>query len=357
MSRRGVAIAALSLVCTAIALQAHPISVAFAEIKVEDKQVRWRLHIPAPDMDKFFSIDANENGFLDPPELQRAEARVHEYLKGKVKVFDDGRELPATFGPLQVWNDPDGNPYLETTATFPLPESGLQRLTLVCDLLRELSGNYQTVAWITAAGRTDQLVFQRGQPYETSFAESGHPLAAVAAFVQMGVMHIFTGYDHVAFLLGVVLMGGSFRSIVKIVTAFTVAHSITLALATLNLVTIPGRVVESGIALSIMYIALENLFFKKFDRRWIVTFFFGLVHGFGFASALSEIHLTRALLGTALFSFNLGVEIGQVAIVALLLPVLWYLARQSYNALVIRCASATIFLLGSFWLWQRLTVN
>jgi hypothetical protein len=148
-------------------------------------------------------------------------------------------------------------------------------------------------------------------------------------------------------------MGGSFKSIIKIVTAFTVAHSITLALATLNLVSIPGRIVESGIALSIMYIAAENLFFKKFDRRWIVTFFFGLVHGFGFASALSEIHLSRNLLATALFSFNLGVEVGQVAIVALLLPVLWYLARQSYNALVIRCCSGVIFLLGSYWLWER----
>jgi hydrogenase/urease accessory protein HupE len=337
---------ALFLVFAPVALWAHPISVAFAEIKVEDGQVRWRLHIPAPDMERFFSIDG-------PPELPSAETRVHEYLARKVKVFDDGRELPGTFGPLQLWSDPDGNPYVETTATFPLADSGLRRLTLVCDLLRELSEGYQTVAWITAAGRTEQLVFQRGQPYETSFAESGHWLASFAAFVQMGVMHIFTGYDHIAFLLGVVLMGGSFKSIVKIVTAFTVAHSITLALATLNLVSIPGRIVESGIALSIMYIAAENLFFKKFDRRWIVTFFFGLVHGFGFASALSEIHLSRNLLATALFSFNLGVEVGQVAIVALLLPVLWYLARQSYNTLVIRCCSGVIFLLGSYWLWER----
>ena len=344
----------LFLLLVPVGLRAHPISVALAEIKVEGGQVRWRLHIPAPDMDRFFSIDANENGFLDPPELSRAEARVHEYLARKVKVFDDGRELPATFGPLQLWSDPDGNPYVETTATFPLPDSGLRRLTLQCDLLRELSAGYQTVAWITVAGRTAQLVFQRGEPYETSFAESGHMLASIAAFVQMGVMHIFTGYDHIAFLLGVVLMGGSFKTIIKIVTAFTVGHSITLALATFNLVAIPGRIVESGIALSIMYIALENLFFKNFDRRWMVTFFFGLVHGFGFASALGEIHLSRNLLATALFSFNLGVELGQVAIVALLLPVLWYLAKQSYHALVVKCCSGAIFLLGSYWLWERL---
>jgi len=169
----------------------------------------------------------------------------------------------------------------------------------------------------------------------------------------MGVMHIFTGYDHLAFLLGVVLVGGSFKTIVKIVTSFTVAHSITLALAALGIVVLPSRIVESGIALSIMYIAVENLFFQKFDRRWIITFFFGLVHGFGFAAALSEIHLSRDLLATALFSFNVGVELGQVSIVALLLPALWYLRKQSYNTMVVRLASCVILALGGYWLWQR----
>ncbi len=142
----------------------------------------------------------------------------------------------------------------------------------------------------------------------------------------MGVFHIFTGYDHIAFLLGVVLVGGSFKTIVKAVTAFTLAHSITLALAALDIVLLPSRIVESGIALSIMYIALENIFFRKFDRRWIITFFFGLVHGFGFASALAEVHLSGRLLGTALFAFNLGVEAGQICIVGILLPLLAWLA-------------------------------
>ena len=176
----------------------------------------------------------------------------------------------------------------------------------------------------------------------------------VLQFVRMGVLHIFTGYDHLAFLFGVVLIGGSFKAIIKVVTSFTVAHSVTLALAAFNVISLPSRLVESGIALSIMYIALENLFFKSFDRRWVITFFFGLIHGFGFAGALQEVHLSRKLLATALFSFNLGVETGQLCIVAALLPALIYMSRLRFNQAIVKGCSAIVFALGSFWFWERL---
>ena len=336
-------------------LLAHGVTVAFADIHIEDRQVNFRLHLPALDSDQAFHVDTNGNGSFDPDELLAAAPRVHAYLAATMKVMQEGHALPATFGPLQVWTDPDGNPFLETTATVPLAEHGLQQLTIACDLFHDLSPSYQTIGFITIAGRSENFVFRNGAEYEASFAASGgHAnLVAFGQFVRMGVLHIFTGYDHIAFLLGVVLIGGTFRSLVKIVTSFTVAHSITLALAALNIVSIPSRIVESGIALSIMYIALENLFFSQFDRRWLVTFFFGLVHGFGFASALREVRLPSGMLGTALFSFNLGVELGQVAIVAILLPLLWQLARTRYRNVVVRAASLAIFFLGSFWFWQR----
>ncbi len=338
-----------------IPLLAHGITVAFAEIHIEDRQVAFRLHLPALDADQAFHIDTNGNGFFDPQELQAAAPRVHQYLAATVRVIQEGRALPAAFGPLQMWADPDGNPFLETTATVPLAEHGLQELTIACDLFHDLSPTYQTVGFITIAGRQEQFIFQNGAAYQASFATSGRhaSLVAFGQFVRMGVLHIFTGYDHIAFLLGVVLIGGTVRSLVKIVTSFTVAHSITLALAALSIVSIPSRIVEAGIALSIMYIALENLFFSRFDRRWMVTFFFGLVHGFGFASALREVRLPPGMLGTALFSFNLGVELGQVAIVAILLPLLWELGKRPFRNVVVRVASLGIFFLGSFWFWQR----
>ena len=342
----------LALLMTAAPLAAHGINVAFAEIKIGDQQVAIRLHLPVLDSDQAFRIDSNGNGFFDRDELLAATPRAHQYLAPRLRVIQDGREIPAQLGPLQMWTGPDGNPFVETTATFALASSGLRQLSIQCDVFREQSPGFQTVAFITIAGRNEQFVFDKGSRYEVSVASKSG--LAFLQFLQMGVLHIFTGYDHIAFLLGVVLIGGTFRSLVKIVTSFTVAHSITLALAALEIVTLPSRLVESGIALSIMYIALENLFFQKFDRRWIVTFFFGLVHGFGFASALREVRLPSNLLATALVSFNLGVEVGQVVIVALLLPVLWQLEKSRYRTVAIHAASSAIFLLGCFWLWQRL---
>src|SRR6266404_1834475 len=229
MLRRTLVPSALFVWWVTALLHAHPVSVAFAEVNVEGRQIHWRLHIPAVDMDTFFNIE----------NLSSAQPRVTQYFATKVKVAQDGRDLPAMFSPLQIWKDPDGNPYVETTADFALPETGVQHPTLTCDLLRELTPNYKTVAFITVEGRAEQWVFENGGTYETSFAEPGHPFAAFALFARMGVLHMFTGYDHIAFLLGVVLMGGSFRAIVKIVTSFTIAHSITLALAAPNIVNVP----------------------------------------------------------------------------------------------------------------------
>ncbi len=347
---------AAALLFLAPAVFAHGVSAAFAEIRIDDRAVRFRLHLPALDSDQVFHIDTNGNGRLEPEELRDAAPRVQAYLARVVKVSEDDHDRAVTFGPLELWTDPNGNPFVAVTANAPLEGHGLRDIAIACDIFHDVSASYQTVGVITIAGREEEFVFRSGAVYRASFAAGSHAgLTAFAQFLRMGVLHIFTGYDHIAFLLGVVLIGGTFRSLVKIVTSFTVAHSITLALAALNIVVLPLRIVESGIALSIMYIALENLFFAKFDRRWIVTFFFGLVHGFGFASALREVHLPPGLLGTALFSFNLGVEIGQVAIVALLLPLLAWLARYRFRSLVVRVASMAIFFLGSFWFWQRIS--
>jgi HupE / UreJ protein len=226
-------------------------------------------------------------------------------------------------------------------------------VVLRCDLLRDVVASHRTLAKISAGGQVQDFVFEQGR----NFPVDAHPsmFHSAVQFVRMGVWHIFTGYDHLVFLLGVLLIGGSFKAMLKVVTSFTIAHSITLALAAFSIVNLPGRLVESGIALSIMYIAVENLFFKKFDRRWMITFFFGLVHGFGFAGALKEVNLSRQLLATALFSFNLGVEAGQLCIAAALLPAIVYLSRLPISALVVRVCSVMIFALGTFWFWMRVS--
>jgi hydrogenase/urease accessory protein HupE len=342
----------LAIPILAHSLQAHTISLTYAEVRVDERQVVWSLKLPIPELDLLLGLDENHDGQVDASEISRSENKVRQYVLSKLGVLNDGREVPGAIGGLRLWRDPEGHPFVQMEAVFPAPAAGFGKITLRCDMLRDVVASHQTLAKITAGGETLDFVFQNGRSFEVSANPS--TLQTVLQFVRMGILHIFTGYDHIAFLLGVVLIGGSFKTILKVVTSFTVAHSITLALAAFRVVELPSRLVESGIALSIIYIALENLFFDKFDRRWIVTFFFGLVHGFGFASALQEVHLSRHLLATALFSFNLGVEIGQLCIVAALLPGLLYISRLQFNTVIVKGCSAVIFVLGSFWLWQRI---
>ncbi|HBZ72031.1 MAG TPA: hypothetical protein DEP35_20800 [Deltaproteobacteria bacterium] len=155
------------------------------------------------------------------------------------------------------------------------------------------------------------------------------------AFVALGVVHILTGYDHLLFLCGLLLTGGSLRSIGKIITSFTVAHSITLGAATFDLVRLSPRLVEPLIAATIVYVGIENIWRRvESDRRWLLTFVFGLIHGFGFASALKELGIgANGSAAVPLLSFNLGVEAGQFAVAILVLPVIWKLgARPSFVA-------------------------
>jgi hypothetical protein len=173
-------------------------------------------------------------------------------------------------------------------------------------------------------------------------------------FLTLGMEHIFTGYDHVLFLVGLLLIGGTLLEVVKIVTSFTVAHTLTLGLAALGHVNPNARLVEAGIAFSIAYIGMENLTRRQLTRRWHITFFFGLVHGFGFAHILREMNLSSGQLASSLFSFNLGVEAGQIAIVAVVFPLIQAVRQLSWHREFVNSASAVVLGLGVFWFVERL---
>ena len=175
----------------------------------------------------------------------------------------------------------------------------------------------------------------------------------IARFLLLGIEHILTGYDHIAFLLALVVVAPSLRAVLPVITAFTAAHSITLLLAALRVVSLPSRIVESAIAISICYVAAENLFREKATRRWLVTFCFGLIHGFGFASALQNLIVGKTNLLVSVVSFNVGVELGQLLIFALMLPVLRALARIVQARSVIVATSAAVGLLGCTWVVER----
>lgn len=177
-------------------------------------------------------------------------------------------------------------------------------------------------------------------------------------FLKLGVAHIWTGYDHMLFLFALLVVCRSFRSIVTIVSCFTLAHSLTLALATLNLVNLPSRITEPAIAASIVFVGLENLVRRGAEPRgrWALTFAFGLIHGFGFASVLRELGVGDNGGGVALplFTFNLGVEIGQISIASVVLPIVWRLRKnEAFVRRGVPALSAVVTAAGLWWFLER----
>ncbi len=188
---------------------------------------------------------------------------------------------------------------------------------------------------------------------ETSFTAAQGSVAG--RFFGLGVEHIWTGYDHLAFLFGLLLTARRLRDMLVIVTGFTVAHSITLTLAALGYVTLPPALVEPAIAASIVVVGVENFWRPPARRRVILTFLLGLIHGFGFAGMLAQLGLPRHALATALVCFNGGVEVGQAAVVAVVLPLLLWLRRyDSFEKRAVPLGSAGLALAGLYWLVERL---
>ncbi len=221
--------------------------------------------------------------------------------------------------------------------------------------------------------RTIVSVTKEGQDVEETLVDATHPtyvfgaggarmvaerpLHVISQFWRLGIMHIFTGPDHILFIFGLILLGGGLKALLKTVTAFTVAHSITLTVAATGLWSPPSRYIEPLIALSIVAVAFENLRQRKEGKDWrpLIAFGFGLIHGFGFAGGLTEAGIPHAALGWALASFNIGVECAQASIVLAVTPVLAYLARVkpkvSYR--VVWTGSIMIALAGAFWFIDR----
>ena len=204
---------------------------------------------------------------------------------------------------------------------------------------------------------TSQAILDRGRDrFEYFSGTSQGALAVVQRFVPAGIHHILIGPDHLLFLVGLLLLGGSMRRLLVVVTAFTVAHSATLSLAALNIVSPPARIIEPAIALSIVYVGADNLLVRggRDVRAWI-AFAFGFIHGFGFANVLREMDLPTRALGWSLFAFNLGVEVGQLLVVVAVASVLS--ALRSRSELVGRrlafAGSIVVMAAGTYWFIQR----
>lgn len=303
-------------------------------------------------------LDANNDGKLDQAEVDAAAARMAGDIVGNVRVDVAGeggtggtQACAGSFVGASLTEE-DG---LAVRAKYACERSG--RTTVDFVLASRMATGHRHLAHTVAPGEGGALSEQDHVAFSgaTSFTfGKDAPPPSRLAFVGIGVEHILLGFDHLVFLFGLVLIGGRLRSMLAVVTAFTLAHSVTLGLAVMGVLTPPPVIIEPLIALSIAYVGIENFFVKSAAGRWRITAPFGLVHGFGFAGALAEVGVPKDDVPLTLVLFNVGVEAGQLAVLAVVLPLL-HLARSKgvLNERVTKGASVVIVLLGVFWLVER----
>ncbi|MDO9707118.1 HupE/UreJ family protein [Paracraurococcus lichenis] len=309
-----------------------------AVVTLQDRTLRYRLTLP-------LEAVAAQEGLA---------ARVADRLA----VTANGQACTAVPGAV-VPPAPD-RASLTVTVDFACPAAP-RLLGLRDDLADIFGGDYHTLTTLDLPGgrQTQVLEPDRRELQVALAAEAGEDQAPLAgggllAFFRYGLEHILTGFDHLLFLLALLLRGGGIGALLGIVTAFTLAHSITLGLAVLRIAALPAGIVEPLIALSIAWVAAENILARRpARRRWVEGFAFGLVHGFGFAGALLELDLPAGALAGALLFFNLGVEAGQAAVVALLFPLLLWLRRDEARGAWATALSACVLVAGLALLIER----
>ena len=302
------------------------------------------------------ALDVDEDGALDEAELSSGTAALQLLVDG-VQVVADERPCAAEGVEASLTEEDGARVHLH----FACPGAP-GRLELRLPVLEALPFGHRHLGQLARADGEvfADLVLHRRSP-TASAAVPGGPVDAqaakppVGAYFQIGVEHILIGTDHLVFLLGLVVIGGRLRSLIAVVTAFTLGHSLSLALATLGVWRPDAGFVEPAIALSIAYVGVENFIVGDAAGRWRITLPFGFIHGFGFAGVLAEIGVPDASVGLALLLFNLGVEAGQLLVLALILPLLaWLAARPAYQRLRgARWISAAIVAAGVYWFVER----
>jgi hydrogenase/urease accessory protein HupE len=323
---------------------AHDLYRSESKIYVQGRVVHDALTFNLLD---FPGVDQNGDKVISQDEFNQAFERVYASILQHYSISSSGPPVRITRDKYELVAD--HVLLLNLDYTFPQQVLALQMTSTLPDLL---GPGHVHLASVSLNGRLQEQILD-GHTRTVFFTQSsGAWWQTMGRFIWLGTQHIATGYDHLAFLLGLLIATATLRSLVKTITSFTVAHSITLALATFNIVVLPSRFTESMIAASILYVAVENLIVRRPLDRWKLTFFFGLVHGFGFSNVLREMQLPRANLALSLFSFNLGVEIGQLVFVVLLFPAIEDLVRSGWTKLR-PAVSIVIGILAAYWLIQR----
>ncbi len=325
---------------------AHWADLSTAEIDVADRTVHLTLTLPSELLTTLDSAAMEDKRNPDPKQIIPAHLRMTNMGQAPNEVTAIALASEVKTAQSAISGTTHRTYDINYTWTSPI-----QSLKIEYRLFPPGVSTAQCVATITQGDLVQQFVFMPQRPNfalttQTIWQRSYH-------FVHLGIEHILSGYDHILFIVSSILTQQKLRDLLKTVTAFTVAHSFTLALSVLNIVTLPSAFVESAIALSIVYMAYANLKQSGFIHRTVLTFGFGFLHGLGFASILRGIELAPQELILSLASFNIGVEVGQLLIVVLVVVLLRQLEYLGWNQKVIKWSSLMIIAIGSYWFVQR----
>jgi hypothetical protein len=354
--------------CVAPEVHGHQTSDSYLALSLTNQQFRGRWAIALRDLDHVLTVDADKDGEVSDAELSNARPKVEGYAFDRLKVVVDGEVVQAQVNGFEIEEHSDVV-YATLLFAMTLKKSPID-VAVTYTLFNDTDPLHRGLFRLDLPKTTGTAIFSPAQPTQRFLIQAPQVGNRVLNFVGEGTWHIWIGFDHILFLIALLLPSVLIRqagvwvptisgraallNIVKVVTAFTVAHSITLTVAALGWVQLPSRLVESIIAASVVVAALNNIKPLFAERTWLIAFAFGLIHGFGFASALSGLKLDTGSLIEALVGFNVGVELGQLAIVAVFVPIA-FAARKAifYRDVVVRYGSILIAVLAAAWFVER----
>ena len=352
-ARRLALIFALGVALIAPTAQAHTVGISRGDYLWKDGTLWVGVAFARQELAASLPSWIDRRGADDLLGFENHREEIGHWLTDRLAVSAGGTPCAPAFGGMRF--DGDG---LALAVAYACGSQG-DTIEMEVRFPGELARGHRHLVSLTSGNDAWEDVASAGHAH-LRFELAAPPAPARAApvfgpLLRMGLEHILTGYDHLLFLLGLVLIGRPLRSLVAAVTAFTLAHSVTLALSAFDWWAPSPRIIEPCIALSIAYVGIENWFVRDARGRWRITFVFGLVHGFGFAGALREIAVPRADVPVALFAFNLGVELGQLAVLAALVPfVLAARKTEVWSRVGMRACTMTIAVAGLIWFVSRL---
>ncbi|MDP4084764.1 MAG: HupE/UreJ family protein [Bacillota bacterium] len=372
IKRKIISLLVISLLFAPRTSLAHAFSAAFTNLTLTQNRTELTYSIDTLSVIEGIGGDQNNDGKLNNQEFTKIKYRLQEWIEDSVVLEVNGKQQTSKVSNLKI--EKKGDKEVATIHfIYPTYAAG-STVKLLDDIFYEgrnfssytnlLSIDYEGQIseaalqgknrdWTMLLAENQQIQQQAGvtlpSPQRPSLSHTSW-----GSFLVLGMKHILTGYDHLLFIFALLIRKQSIKQYITTVTAFTIAHCITLSLAVLGFIELPSRFVESMIALSICYIAIENIFRNKIKFRWVITFFFGLIHGLGFASLLKEMNLPKPDLAIALLNFNVGIEIIQLIIVLTLVPILFKLQTTNGYKKFINFGSTSIFILGTIWFFQRM---